>query len=321
MSDSILITGGDGFLGKALALSAIAAGLKVRVSVRKKSKELDSCPPLFLISNLDSSTEWGAALAGVKTIVHCAARVHVINERSHDPLMLYRKVNVDGTLNLAHQAVLAGVKRFIFISSIKVNGEGTDPGKAFTEGDIPNPADYYAQSKYEAELGLRKISLETGMEIVIIRPPLIYGPGVKANFLSMIKMLQKSIPLPFGGITNNRRSFVFIGNLVDMILTCINHPAAASQVFLVSDGEDLSTARLLEKMSLALDRPPKLIAVPVFLIKLMTWLVGRSDIFKRLCGSLQVDIRKSRCKLGWSPPIGVDEGLRQTAAYFFDIHP
>jgi nucleoside-diphosphate-sugar epimerase len=320
MSNSILVTGGNGFIGKAFAFRALAAGFKVRIAARSKSPDLNRFEDYFLVSNLNSATEWSPALSGIDTIVHCAARVHVMSEKDCDPLELYRKVNVEGTLNLAHQAALSGVKRFIFISSVKVHGESTIPGIAFTENDAPNPVDDYAKSKCEAELGLRRIGSETGLEVVIIRPPLVYGPGVKANFLTMINLIHKGALLPFRGITNNRRSFIYVENLVDMMVACINHPAAANQIFLVSDDDDLSTTALMERMSLALGRPLKLFTIPVSLIKFVTRMLGRPDISQRLCSSLQVDIRKARETLGWAPPVSVDEGLRQTAEYFLKLH-
>ena len=239
-----------------------------------------------------------------------------MNDVAANPLFEFRQTNVDGTLNLARQAVEAGVRRFVFISSIKVNGEFTDLDHPFTADQNPMPSDPYGVSKYEAELGLMTLAEETGMEVVIIRPPLVYGPGVKANFLSMMSWLRREIPLPLGGITKNRRSFVCIDNLISMIITCINHPAAANQIFLVSDDEDLSTAGLLERMALALGRPSKLIAVPPTLIVLLARLVGRTHIAQRLCGSLQVDIQKTKDLLGWAPPVSVDEGLRQTARHY-----
>jgi nucleoside-diphosphate-sugar epimerase len=235
--------------------------------------------------------------------------------------MEYRSVNVLGTLNLARQAAQAGVRRFIFLSSIKVNGDRTQLGFPFAPDQMSAPVDPYGVSKHEAEMGLRTLSKETGMEVVIIRSPLVYGPGVKANFLSIMNWLWRGIPLPLGGITKNRRSFIFLDNLVDMIITCITHPAAANQTFLVSDDEDLSTAELLNRMALALGRPAKLIRVSVALITLGAKLLGRADIAQRLCGSLQVDIKKTKDLLGWSPPVGVDEGLRQTATHFLKKQP
>jgi nucleoside-diphosphate-sugar epimerase len=224
---------------------------------------------------------------------------------------------VDGTLNLARQAAERGVQRFIFLSSVKVNGEQTLSGKQFAAQDKAVPVDAYAISKWEAEQGLLKIAQESRMEVVIIRPPLVYGPGVKANFLAMMRWLHKGLPLPLGAI-QNKRSFVALDNLVDLVVTCLDHPAAANQVFLAGDGEDLSTPELLRRLGLALGSPARLLPVPVPLLKSGAALLGKSDMAQRLCGSLQVDISKARTLLGWSPPISVDEGLRRTAQFFLN---
>ena len=314
---SILITGSTGFVGAALIKRLIKDRFSVSAAVRNASTNVfNSDVNLIGIGHLTSSLDWSYALRGVNTIVHLAARAHILNDKSKDPLADYRYINVDCSLNLARQAARVGVKRFIYVSSIKVNGEFTILGKPFTAQDIPMPQDFYGISKYEAELGLRVIAEEFGMELVIIRPPLVYGPGVKANFLSMMNWVRRGIPLPLGGVTKNMRSFVFLGNLIDLIVISINHSAAANQTFLVSDDEDLSTAGLLERMSLALGLHSKLIVVPAVLITLGAKLVGRPDISQRLCGSLQVDVKKTEDLLGWSPPVSVDEGLRQTAAHF-----
>jgi nucleoside-diphosphate-sugar epimerase len=311
----ILVTGASGFVGGALCASLVNR-FPLRISVRDKSKTEFFANEDIFEASISPDQDWTSALSRVSVVVHCAARVHVMSEEGADPLFEFRRVNVDGTLNLARQAFEAGVRRFVFISSIKVNGECTYLGHPFTADQIPAPSDPYGVSKYGAEMGLRALSKETGMEVVIIRSPLVYGPRVKANFLSMMNWLQRGIPLPFGGVTKNRRSFVFIDNLVSMIIACINHPAAANQTFLVSDDEDLSTAGLLSRMALALERPLKLIGVPVALITLGAKLLGRADIAERLCGSLQVDIKKTKDLLSWSPPVSVDEGLRQTATHF-----
>ena len=309
------VTGASGFVGGALCASLVNR-FPLRISVQDKSKtELFANVDMFEAS-ISPDQDWSSTLSGVSAVVHCAGRVHVMSEEAVDPLFEFRRVNVDGTLNLARQASEAGVRRFVFISSIKVNGECTDLGHPFTADQIPVPGDPYGVSKYEAEIGLRALSEETGMEVVIIRSPLVYGPGVKANFLSMMNWLWRGIPLPLGGITKNRRSFIYLDNLVDMIITCITHPEAANQIFLVSDDEDLSTAGLLTRIALALGRPSKLIGVPVALITLGAKLLGRADIAQRLCGSLQVDIKKTKDLLSWSPPVSVDEGLRQTATHF-----
>jgi nucleoside-diphosphate-sugar epimerase len=234
-----------------------------------------------------------------------------MNDKSADPLEEFRKINVDATIHLAKQAAAAGVKRFIYLSSIKVNGESTQLGRPFTAEDVARPQDPYGVSKHEAERALRKIAEQTGMEVVIIRPPLVYGPGVKANFASMMGIIQRGLPLPLASLTDNQRSLVALGNVIDLIVTCINHPAAANQTFLVSDDEDLSTAELLRRMGQALKKPTKLFYVPIFLLQLGAALINKSEIYQRLCGSLQVDITKTKDLLHWKPPLSVDQGLRQ----------
>jgi UDP-glucose 4-epimerase len=229
-----------------------------------------------------------------------------------DPLQEFRRVNVQATLNLARQAAAAGVRRFVFVSSIKVNGESTQPGSAFTADDAPAPLDAYGISKMEAEQGLRQIALQTGMEVVIIRPPLVYGPGVKANFAAMMRWLKRGVPLPLGAI-ENQRSFVALDNLVDLIVTCLIHPAAANQTFLVSDGEDVSTTELLRRMGQALGCTARLLPVPASWLKLAADMLGKADMAQRLCGSLQVDISKTRQLLGWQPPLSLDSGLKKAA--------
>jgi nucleoside-diphosphate-sugar epimerase len=240
-----------------------------------------------------------------------------MDDTSSDPLVEFRKVNLDGTLALARQASAAGVRRFIFISSIKVNGEGTAPTQPYKAGDDSAPLDPYGVSKLEAEQGLRALATDTGMEVVIIRPVLVYGPGVKANFLNMMRWLHKGVPLPFGAI-HNRRSLVALDNLVDLIVTCIDHPAAANQTFLVSDGEDLSTTELLRRMGTALGKPARLLPVPSWLLETGAAMLGKQALSQRLCGSLQVDISKTRELLNWTPPVSVDEALRKTAKHFLE---
>lgn len=265
-----------------------------------------------VIGDLTATTNWSAALEGVSVVLHCAARVHVMTDTAANPLNEFRLVNVQSTLNLARQASVVGIRRFVFVSSIKVNGESTQPGHNFEADDAPAPMDAYGVSKMEAEQGLREIAAETGMEVVIIRPPLVYGIGVKANFQAMMRWLARGIPLPLGAI-NNRRSLVALDNLVDLIVTCIDHPAAANQTFLVSDGEDLSTTELLRRMGQALDKPARLFPVSPALLKLGAALVGKPAVAQRLCDSLQVDISKTLQLLGWTPPLSVDEGLKKAA--------
>lgn len=268
------------------------------------------------MGDLSSKNDWTFALRDVGQVVHLAARVHVMNDESTDPLAEFRGVNVEGTVNLARQAAAAGVSRFVFLSSIKVNGECTELGRPFTADDVPAPKDSYGVSKHEAEQLLRQIAAETGMEVVIIRSPLVYGLGVKANFKSMMRWLARGLPLPLAAVTDNRRSLVALDNLVDLILTCLYHPAAANQTFLVSDGEDLSTAQLLKRMGAAMGYPARLFYLPPALMKLGANVLNKPGIYQRLCGSLQLDIAKTRHLLDWTPPVSVDEGLRRAAEGF-----
>lgn len=315
----VLITGASGFVGQALCRELLARGYVVRAVVRRMddvARMLPGCEAAQ-VENVGGDTDGRSALSGVNTLVHLAARVHVMRDSAADPLAEFRKVNVEGALNLACQAAAAGVRRFIFISSIKVNGEGTPLGRSYTADDAPAPIDSYGISKREAEDGLRQLAAETGMEVVIIRPPLVYGPGVKANFLNMMRWLCKGVPLPLGAI-HNRRSLVALDNLVDFICVCLNHPAAANQTFLVSDGEDISTTDLLRRMAHALHVPARLLPVPRGLLEWGAKVLGREDLSQRLCASLQVDISKARTLLGWQPPVTVEMALRRTAEYFLN---
>lgn len=308
----VLVTGANGFVGKAVCAAAGAKGWQVHGATRS-SCLVNSSTDNLVVGSVDERTDWQRALAGCDSVIHLAARVHVMQDASADPLAEFRRVNVQGTLNLARQAAAAGVRRFVFVSSIKVNGEATQPGHPFTaDGTTAVPLDAYGVSKMEAEQGLRALAAQTGMEVVIIRPPLVYGPGVKANFASMMRWLQRGIPLPLGAI-DNQRSLVGLDNLVDLIVTCIKHPGAANQTFLVSDGEDLSTTQLLQRMAQALGKPARLIPVPAGLLKTAAALLGKAAVAQRLCGSLQVDISKTRELLGWTPPWSVDEELKKSA--------
>jgi nucleoside-diphosphate-sugar epimerase len=320
MSARVLVTGASGFVGRAIC-RALIGRCQVRGAFRKPSESSSHDGIELVPGNLSADFDWTDALVGVSVVVHCAARVHVMYEASSDPLTEFRRVNVDGTLRLAQQAAAAGVKRFVFLSSIKVNGDQTQLGEPFTADQQPNPRDPYGVSKMEAEEGLHALMRETGMEVVIIRPPLVYGPGVKANFLAMMRWLRRGIPLPLGAVTGNKRSLVALDNLVDLIILCLDHPAAANQTFLVSDGESLSTAALLQRMGSVLGRPARLIPVPLSLLKLGATLLGKPEVAQRLCGSLEVDISKAREMLGWVPPISVDEGLRRTAAHWIKSQP
>jgi len=311
---TILITGASGFVGSAVLATAFQRQMKVRPVFRTAASEkVFSCGKYdsIIVSTLVADTDWSAAVAKIDVVIHCAAHLHAMRDEEVDPLMAFRAVNVAGTLNLAFQAARAGVKRFIFVSSVKVNGESTELGLAYTPNDVPAPKDAYGASKAEAEAGLRLLSEETGMEIVIIRPPLVYGPGVKGNFSSLLNWVTRGLPLPLGAVTTNCRSLVGLDNLVSLILACIDHPKAANQTFLVSDGEDLSTADLLRRIRVALNLPFHLLPVPVYIIKNTLRLLGKRVIAERLLGSLRVDISKTYTLLNWKPSVSVDEGLRR----------
>lgn len=313
----ILITGATGFVGQALTAALLKDGHDICALVREKKNIFPSSVKQAVtgdLSQLDPSLI-EKIFEGVDVVIHSAARAHVMNDTASDPLTEFRKVNLEGTMTLARQSAEAGVKRFIFISSIKVNGEATILGKPFTADDEPGPVDPYGISKAEAEQALLELAASSKLEAVIIRPVLVYGPGVKANFRSLMNWLNNSIPLPLG-LIRNKRSLVALDNLVDLVITCVGHPAAVNQVFLVSDGEDLSTTELLRRVGRALDKPARLLPVPAWLISLLATLVGKRGISERLLGSLQVDISKTQDLLGWAPPVSVDEALKKTVQSF-----
>ncbi|MBF8677023.1 SDR family oxidoreductase [Pseudomonas fulva] len=317
---TLLITGASGFVGSALCQRLVTVeGLTPRAALRHGSQSPLAGMDAVTVADLAADTDWQAALIDVDVVVHAAARVHVMKETATDSLAEFRRVNVQGTLSLARQAAAAGVRRFIFISSIKVNGETSQPGHPLHADDTPAPQDAYGVSKHEAEQGLRAVAAETGMEVVVIRPVLVYGPGVKANFLSMMRWLERGVPLPLGAV-HNRRSLVSLGNLVDLIITCVDHPAAAGQTFLASDGEDVSLSELLRALGHALGRPARLVPVPAALLQAGATLLGRRDLAQRLLGSLQVDITKNHQLLGWRPPYTLAQGLAATAHAFKENH-
>ena len=332
---NIFITGANGFIGRALCDKLLTDGYRVRGAVRSAAQmtTLPSGVEGVMVGDVGPETDWYEALVGIDGIVHLAARVHVMRESSVDPLAAYREVNVEGTKCLAIAAANAGVKRFVYISSVKVNGESTDksrdqgsgkdrsqksevrgqegePKEAFSEKDVPGPRDPYGISKWEAEQVLRDVAADTGLEIVILRPPLVYGFGVKANFRSLMKWVRSGVPLPLGAV-HNKRSFVALDNLVSFIIHCIDHPKAANEVFLISDGENVSTTELLQKMARAFGKRSFLLSVPVRLMTFVAGLLGKRDVSDRLFGSLQVDSSKARDLLGWKPIVSMDEGLRR----------
>lgn len=316
----VLLTGASGFVGRGVQARLLGDGVhELRCALRQLPPTPVSGFELCAVPSLGPEADWSEALAGVDAVIHCAARVHVMREHATDPLAEFRCANVEGTLRLARQAVEAGVRRFVFVSSVKVCGEQTRPGEAFFADATPRPCDPYGLSKLEAEEGLFALAAASGLEVVIVRPPLIYGPGVRANFLSMLRWLNKGIPLPLGAIGNSR-SLVALDNLVDLLVLCLTHPAAAGERFLVSDGKDLSTSELLLRLGHALGRPARLLSVPQGWIEVGARLIGRQDLSQRLCGSLQVNIDKTRDRLDWAPPVSVDRALAATARHYLERH-
>jgi UDP-glucose 4-epimerase len=312
---NVLVTGANGFVGSALSEYLEDKKITVRQVVRRNNLA-PTKPSDLVVGNIDATTDWTDALQDIDAVAHLAARVHVMNDQVSDPLKEFRKVNTEGTINLARQAANAGVRRFVYLSTVKVNGEQTDSvNGGFCETDPPVPSDPYALSKWEAEQALAQISEESGMETVIIRPPLVYGPGVKANFFRLLSLVDKGVLLPLGSI-DNRRSLVSLGNLVDFLFRCVKDPAAAGETFMLADGEDVSTPELIRRMAGFMGRPARLIPVPGILLRLGGWLLGKTTETDRLCGSLQIDISKAKRILKWEPPLSLDEGLRETVKWY-----
>jgi nucleoside-diphosphate-sugar epimerase len=304
-----LVTGANGFVGKAVMAHLKSLSCQVVGGVRHTIADRG-----FLTTPaLEPQSDWSEVLRDIKWIVHCAGRAHVSAGNSIESTAEFYRVNAAGTLNLAQQAATSGVKRLVFISSIGVNGQAST--QPFRETDQPNPREVYAKSKFEAEQGLRNIAAQGNMEVTIIRPPLIYGPAAPGNFGRLVEILHRGIPLPFGAI-HNKRSLIGIDNLIDLIAKCLFHPAAANQTFLASDGEDLSTTDLMRRIGLALDKPVRLLPVPVPLLMVAASIVGKRELAEKICNSLQIDISKVSKLIGWNPPISVDEGLRRVARQF-----
>ncbi|CAD5109722.1 UDP-glucose 4-epimerase family protein [Zestomonas carbonaria] len=308
----ILLTGGTGFIGSAVARGVDSWTDHELILAGRRAGAVILGVRYIEIGDIGAITDWAPALQQVDVVIHCAARVHVLAESERDPLAAFRVVNVTGTLRLARQAAEQGVRRFVFLSSVKVHGETSAPGRPFRVGDSYAPADAYAISKMEAEQALLALAEETSMEVVIIRPPLVYGPGVGANFRSMMDWLSRGVPLPLGAV-HNRRSLLALDNLVDLVLLCVEHPAAAGRVLLASDDEDLSTPELLRRLGRAMGRSARLLPIPPRCLELGATLLGRPALSQRLCGFLQVDISETRELLGWTPPLTVEEALRRTA--------
>lgn len=303
MTATVAVTGANGFVGRALCRHLRARGLSVRALTRAGGEDT------WAVGDLGPETDWGQSLQGVDCVVHCAARVHMVQDNDPDPLLAYRRANVEGSRSLASAAAAAGVRRLVFLSSLKVHGEHTAPGRPFTADMRPAPEDAYGQSKWEAEQALHAVAASTGLELVVVRPPLVYGPGVKANFLRLMHAVARGTPLPLGAV-DNRRSLLALDNLTDLLHQCVEQPGATGHTFLVSDGHDLSTPDLVRALALALNRPPRLWPVPVAWLRLAGKLLGRSGQIDRLIGSLQVDIGHTRQVLGWTPRVTVEQGLR-----------
>lgn len=310
MNTRILVTGANGFVGRALCSTLRDRGIPIVPTVRSANRQGD-----VAVGDLHGATNWQHALAGCSTVIHLAARVHVMDDTSADPLQAYRLVNVDATLRLARQAIDAGVKRFVFVSSVKVNGESTTARPPYRADDLPHPCDPYGQSKMEAEAELFALGRETGLEVVVVRPPLVYGPGVKANFLSLIKLVQRGVPLPVGS-ARGYRSMVALDNLVDLLITCSTHPNAPGGTFMVSDDFDMTVGDLVRLIGAAMSKRVALISVPVRLMYVVARLFGKTAITDRLFGSLQVDISTTKERLEWKPLVTPTHAISETVQYF-----
>jgi nucleoside-diphosphate-sugar epimerase len=303
----VLVTGATGFVGRALVRRLLADGRQVRAAVRPGATALPREVETAVIGDIGPETDWRTALAGVGAIVHLAARAHVLRDSSPDVHALYRAVNTLGALRLAEAAAAAGVRRFVFLSSARVHGDHST-GAPFTESSPLAATDPYGRSKAEAERGLAALAAAGGLDPVILRPPLVYGPGARGNFARLVRLVARGVPLPLGAV-RNRRSLVFVGNLVDAIVRSLDHPAAARETFMVSDGEDVSTAELVRRIAQAIGRPARLMPVPVGLLRLGGAVTGHSDDVARLLDDLAVDSSKIRTRLAWRPPYSLDEGL------------
>ena len=311
-----LITGANGFIGQVLCDELLRQGQYIRSVVRSSNSQIEYIEAV-IVGSIDGETDWTDALRDVDIVIHLAARVHVMEEMVANPLAEYLKINLDGTTNLAKQAAAAGVKRFVYVSTIKVNGERTNEGQSFTESDNSQPQDNYAISKWKAEQSLKRISQETGLELVIVRPPLVYGASVKANFLNLMDLIHRGIPLPFGSI-KNKRSFIYVGNLVDALITCATHSAAAGQTFLVSDGEDISTSELVGQLADCMAKRNRLLKCPIWFLNMASCVLGKASSMERLRDNLQIDNSTIRQQLGWKPKFTVRQGLQSTVDWYLE---
>jgi nucleoside-diphosphate-sugar epimerase len=312
----VLVTGASGFVGSALCAVLNAAGYETRCAVRRGAKQPQAQGETISVGEIDGATDWAEALRDIESVVHLAARTHVVRETAPDALAAYRRVNVEGTRRLAEQAAAAGVRRLVFLSSVKVNGERTT-GRPYNERDTPRPEDAYGTTKWQAEQALRAIERKAGLDVVILRSPLVYGPGVKGNFLRLIRLVARGCPLPLASV-RNQRSMVYVDNLVDAVLASIRVPNAASQTYLVTDGADVSTPELVRVLAQALGVGPRLFPFPPSLLTLAASLLGKREEAARLLRSLQVDSSRIRRELGWRPPHTMEEGLAETARWFLD---
>lgn len=320
----VLVTGASGFVGQKLCSRLLEQGYQVRAAVRtddgNRTPEQSGRgvrAERVIVKDLTDPSRWAAAMSEMDGIVHLAARVHVMREAVANPLEEFRRINLKATERLARQAAQVGVRRFVYLSTIKVNGERTF-GEPFRETDSPEPDDAYAISKWEAERALAQVSRETGLEVVIVRPPLVYGPGVKGNFLSLLRLVHAGVPLPLAGV-NNRRSFVALDNLVDLIAKCIEHPRAAGEVFLAADQKDLSTPELVRLISKSMGKATRLFPFPPALLQMASRIVGKMPVYERLCGSLAVDASKANNVLGWTPVSSVEEAMDKMAKWFLEF--
>ncbi len=311
---NFLITGANGFVGSALCADLVQHQHVVRAAIRSDKAWMAGLNNA-VIGELNAYTDWSAALQQIDVVVHLAARVHVMHDTATDPLAAFRQVNVAATENLARQAAQAGVKRLVYVSSIKVNGEGTSGITSYTEQDIPNPQDPYGVSKWEAEQVLQRVAVKTGLEVVIVRPPLIYGAGVKGNFIKLFSVIERGMPLPLKG-ADNARSLLYVGNFVDALRVCGTHPAAVGQTYLVSDGEAISTAQLVANIASVLNCRNLAFYFPVGLLRRIAGWLGRSAAVERLFGSLRINDEKIRHELAWQPPYSMAQGLRATADWY-----